>query len=71
MDPIYQYQIEQYRNDSTRALADRRAFRRRLVRASIRGHLSAILNRLTLCNSTTSILATVGASALVAHSAFA
>ena len=48
--------VASYRNDSLRAAQQRKAWRLRLIRASSRFSLSRILNRLTLANSSVSLL---------------
>lgn len=64
---LYKHELQQYRRDSKRALASRGKLRRNLIK----GHLSSILNSLTLPNSTASILALVSAGLLASHCAYA
>ena len=66
IDPPTATEIARYRCDSNRAERQRQAFRTRKTRASLRYSLAAILNRMTLTNSTTSILALAGTT-LFAH----
>jgi hypothetical protein len=63
LPPTYRSELQRYKSDSKRALASRSTFRRN----RIKGHLASILNRMTLINSTTSILALFGAGILVAQ----
>lgn len=52
-------EIRRYKEDSARAAEQRYNFRIRKLRASIRWSLNSILNRMTLINSTVSVLAVV------------
>jgi hypothetical protein len=64
------YTIEMMARDSKRSLEARKQYRVRLEKARIRGSLTAIFNRMTLINSTVSILATIGVGGLTAYAAF-
>jgi len=66
-NPIYEHDLKAYRSDSKHALASRSKFRRN----RIKGHLHQIFNRMTLINSSTSILALVGAGLLASHGVYA
>jgi hypothetical protein len=59
-------ELARYKKDSDHAQKQRKAFRLRLIRASSRYSLNAIFSRLTLSNSTISVLALAG-TALFAH----
>lgn len=65
IDPSTKTELIRYRHDSKRTLASRSTFRRNLIRA----HLASILNRLTLPNSSVSLL--IGTGALLAAHTFA
>lgn len=70
-NPIFARDLIAYKKDSARSLTTRKAWKRRLVRAGTHFHLNALLSRMTLANSTTSVLAFIGAGLLASHCVYA
>jgi hypothetical protein len=68
IDPPSATELAGYQNDSRHAAEQLRAYRSRKLRASIRYSLTSILSRLTLGNSTISVL--LGFSLFAAHTFF-
>jgi hypothetical protein len=60
-NPIYARDLTNWKRDSKHAAEQRKAYRLRLIRASSRFLLSRILNRMTLPNSSVSVLVAAGA----------
>jgi hypothetical protein len=65
-NPIYPSELERYKQDSKRALKSRANFRRN----RIKGHWTQLFNRLTLPNSSVSLLLAV-ATLFASHTLYA
>jgi hypothetical protein len=65
-NPIYAHNLKTYRRDVKHFHKNKHRMRRNLIK----GHLASILNRMTLANSSTSILALIGAELLASHGVY-